>query len=318
MNEPNPSDLSRRSGVHVAVLKGVWSPERPVSLVSGKACAEALRAQGYRVTEIDVGRDIALVLSQILPDVAFNALHGPFGEDGTIQGLLEIQGIAYTHSGVLASALAMDKARAKTIFEAAGIPCAAGSVVPREAAAAKHMMDPPYVIKPINQGSSFGVFIVRDGDNRPPELLGGADWSLGDEVLVERFVPGRELTVSVLGDRALGVTEILAKSDFYDYESKYEAGGSDHILPADIPETVYRSACEWAVEAHAALGCHGVTRSDFRYDAKAPPGQDLIILEVNTQPGMTPTSLVPEQADHVGIGFGDLVTWLVETATCRP
>lgn len=306
-----------RSSVQVAVLKGGWSPERDVSLVSGRACAEALKRAGYRVLEIDVGRDIATVLGEIRPDVAFNALHGPYGEDGTVQGVLEILGIPYTHSGVLASALAMDKARAKILFREAGLACAESLVVDRERAAASHLMEPPYVIKPLAQGSSFGVFIIREGDNRPPAALSGGEWDLGDLMLVEKYVPGRELTVAVMGDRALGVTEIISKSDFFDYESKYEEGGAEHVLPADIPENVAARACEMAVTAHQALGCRGVSRADFRYNPGAQEADQLVILEVNTQPGMTPVSLAPEQAAYSKMSFEELVSWLVEDASCH-
>lgn len=300
----------------VAVLKGGWSPEREVSLVSGAACAEALRADGFDVTDIDAGRDLAAQLGADKPDVVFNALHGRWGEDGCVQGLLEILAIPYTHSGVLASALAMDKEQTKTAFRTVGIPCADGKIVSRAEAANGHVMKPPYVIKPHNQGSSVGVFIIREGDNRPPEALTHADWTLGDAVMVEQFIPGRELTVAVLGGKPLGVTEIVTDATFYDYDAKYAAGGSRHILPAPVPDEVAALAQAYAVKAHEVIGCRGVTRTDFRYDdTKDTPGR-LVALEINTQPGMTPTSLVPEQANHADMSFGSLVRWILEDASC--
>ena len=305
-----------RAGQHVAVLKGGWSAEREVSLVSGRDCAIALRDAGYKVSEVDAGHDISDVLTALSPDVVFNALHGQWGEDGCVQGLLEILQIPYTHSGVLSSALAMDKERAKVLFADIGIACAPSIVVSREAAIHNHLMEPPYVIKPVAQGSSVGVFMVREGDNRPPEALKDPKWSLGDVVMVEKFVPGRELTVAVMGDKALAVTEIDPKASFYDYESKYGDAGSAHVLPALIPDSIYQQACELALGAHQVLGCRGVSRADFRYDDTGGGVGQLVILEVNTQPGMTPTSLVPEQAAHVGISFPDLVIWMVEDASC--
>lgn len=302
--------------LHIAVLKGGWSPERAVSLVSGGACAEALRGRGFRVSEIDAGPDLAVQLAKAAPDIVFNALHGIGGEDGCVQGLLEVMRLAYTHSGVLASALAMDKERAKHVFRAVGLPCADDKVVDRAVAAESHVLAPPYVVKPVAQGSSVGVFVVREGANRPPAALRDADWTFGDKVMVEAFVPGRELTVAVMGDRALGVTEILPATEFYDYHAKYAAGGSRHILPAEIADAVAAEACRIAVSAHQALGCRGVSRADFRYDdTRGAPGR-LILLEVNTQPGMTPTSLVPEQALHAGIDFASLVCWMVDDASC--
>jgi D-alanine-D-alanine ligase len=301
---------------HVAVLKGGWAPERPVSLVSGAACAKALGASGFKVTEIDVGRDLPSVLTKLKPDVVFNALHGEGGEDGVVQGLLEILQIPYTHSGVLASAMAMDKEKAKAVFRAAGIPVVRDVVIDRRKAGAEHALPRPYVVKPVAQGSSVGVFIVREGDNRPPQALLAQDWNLGDRVMVEEFVPGRELAVAVMGDRALCVTEIVTDRDFYDFDAKYAEGGSRHICPAKIPESVAKEAGRIALVAHQALGCRGASRSDFRYDdTKGAPGR-LIILEVNTQPGMTPTSLVPEQAHHMGIGFEELVRWMIDDASC--
>lgn len=302
---------------HVAVLKGGWSAEREVSLVSGKDCAAALKEGGFRVTEVDVGHDLSDVLRDVKPDVCFNALHGQWGEDGCVQGLLEVLEIPYTHSGVLASALAMDKERAKPLFVKAGIPCAESLVVPREQAMSDHLMEPPYVIKPVAQGSSVGVFLVREGDNRPPEQLSDPKWSLGDDIMIERFVDGRELTVAVMGDQALAVTEIDPQASFYDYESKYAEGGSMHILPADIPKEIRDQALAYALLAHEAMGCRGVTRSDFRYDDTGGSPGNLVMLEINTQPGMTPTSLVPEQAAHRGMDFVELVRWIVEDASCQ-
>ena len=299
----------------VAVLLGGLSPEREVSLVSGAACAKALREEGFEVTEIDAGRDLAEQLRKAKPDAAFNALHGRWGEDGCVQGVLELLQIPYTHSGVLASALAMHKERAKTVFRAAGIPVVKSLVAGRKRAGQSHLMAPPYVVKPVNQGSSVGVFIIRQGDNRPPGELGSDKWTLGDEVMVEEYVPGRELTVAVMGDESLAVTEIVSNTNFYDYEAKYAEGGSRHVIPAKIPAAVTEEALRLAEMAHIALGCRGVSRTDFRYDDTGHHGR-LIILEVNTQPGMTATSLVPEQAAHKGMNFRALVRWIVEDASC--
>jgi D-alanine-D-alanine ligase len=294
---------------HVAVLMGGWSAERDVSLVSGRAAAEALRERGHVVSEIDVGRDLALRLAQIRPDVVYNALHGRYGEDGTVQGLLEIMGIPYTHSGVLASALAMNKAMAKRLFEAAGLRCAEGVVIGIEDLLRGGVpMDPPYVVKPNGEGSSVGVKIVREASDRPFDRN---DWPYGPDVLVERYVEGRELTVGVLGERPLTITEIRPRQGFYDYFAKYTAHQADHLIPAPLPAAVAEEALDAALRAHRALGCRGVSRADFRFDE-----QDLYLLEVNTQPGMTPLSLVPEQAAHVGIPFADLVEQLVEAAQC--
>ncbi len=302
---------------HVAVLMGGWSAERPVSLVSGAACAKALREQGYPVTEVDAGHDLADVLTRIKPDVCFNALHGQWGEDGCVQGLLEILEIPYTHSGVLASSLAMHKERAKAVFAQAGVPIVKSKVMERHIAATQSGFEPPYVIKPVNQGSSVGVFVIRPGDNRPPDALMDPNWTLGSEVMVEEFVPGRELTVAVMGDRALGVTDIVSNTTFYDYEAKYAAGGSVHVIPAKIHKHAYDEAMAIALAAHKALGCRGVSRTDLRYDdTKGEPGR-MIILEVNTQPGMTPTSLVPEQAAYHNMTFAQLVRWIVEDASCQ-
>jgi len=297
---------------HVAVLMGGWSSEREVSLVTGQECAKALKAAGFKVSEIDVGRDIAKVLADARPDVCFNALHGRFGEDGRIQGLLDILAIPYTHSGVMASAIAMNKVRTKEICSAVGIPLADHKVIDRASAFAGKAMDRPYVIKPIAEGSSIGVRIVQAGDNGQPE----EEWRFGEEVLVERYIPGRELTVAVMGDRPLTVTEIRPRVGFYDYLSKYTDGKADHLLPAPIPQTIFDQAMGAALLAHRTLGCRGVSRSDFRYDDKAAGDGRLIFLEINTQPGMTPLSLVPEQAAHLGISFTDLVTWMVEEARC--
>ncbi len=294
---------------------GGWSAEREVSLVSGRGCAAALREEGFTVTEIDAKPDLAAVLTALKPDVVFNALHGRWGEDGCVQGLLEILKIPYTHSGVLASALAMHKERTKALFRAYGVPVVNSIVVPRRQASESHQMKPPYVVKPVSEGSSVGIFIIREGDNRPPGALGSDDWNLSDEVMVEEFVPGRELTVAVMGGKALAVTEITTGGHaFYDYESKYSAGGSVHTIPAKIPEDVAASAMRYAELAHEAMGCRGVSRTDFRYDDTVPGKHRLIALEINTQPGMTPTSLVPEQAAHMGSSFEDLVAWLVENA----
>lgn len=302
---------------HVAVLMGGWSAEREVSLASGRPCADALEGEGYRVTRIDVGRDLARVLSEVKPDVVFNALHGPFGEDGTVQGLLEIMGIPYTHSGVLASALAMDKEKSRVLFKAAGIPIADGKVVHRLKAAERHVFPPPYVIKPNAQGSSVGVFIVREDQQHPPQELYAEDWAFGDHVLVERYVAGKELTCAVMGDVALGVIDIVPSQGFYDYDAKYAPGGSIHILPAKIKPKIYQEVQKLALRAHQALGCRGVSRADFRYDDRADGMTGLVCLEVNTQPGMTETSLVPEMAAHAGHSFGDLVRWMVEDASCN-
>ena len=298
---------------HVAVLMGGWSAERDVSLRSGKACADALGRRGYRVTPIDVGRDIAATLTATTPDAALNVLHGRPGEDGTLQGLLEILGIPYTHSGVLASAVAMQKDTAKVLFRAAGVPVAEDRVVSRLEAAKAHVMAPPYVIKPLAEGSSVGVFIVTEEHPNPPQELFRDDWPFGDSVMVERYIPGKELTCAVLGDRALDVIEIVSATRFYDYEAKYAAGGSRHLLPAPILPNVYQEVRRLSLAAHSALGCRGVSRADFRYDDRGTG--KLICLEVNTQPGMTETSLVPELAAYAGIAFDELVQWMVEDAS---
>jgi D-alanine-D-alanine ligase len=302
---------------HVAVLLGGFSSERPVSLSSGKACADALENEGYQVTRVDVSRDVGAVLAGIKPDVAFNALHGPFGEDGTIQGILEYLGIPYTHSGVLASALAMNKEQAKKIAKASGIPVAESRVVNRFTVKNKHPMKPPYVVKPVNEGSSFGVVIVHEGQSHPPQVIGSTEWRYGEIVMVERYVHGRELTCAVMGDVALGVCEIIPTGhSFYDYDSKYVPGGSKHEIPAKISPNIYQKIQTLALKAHLAIGCRGVSRSDFRYDDRHSENGEVVWLEVNTQPGMTPTSLVPEIAAQAGHSFGDLLSWMVEDASC--
>ena len=297
----------------VAVIYGGWSSERDVSLTSGKQMANAARSAGYDVVEIDAGRDLAAQLTEAKPEVVLNGLHGPWGEDGCVQGALEVLGLPYSHSGVLASALAMDKLKSKAVFREAGIPIAEDKQVTRAEAAAAHPLKPPYVIKPVAEGSSFGVLIVREGANGPARELTGPNWHYGDHLMAEEFIPGRELTVAVLGDRALAVTEITTLRDYYDFDAKYEAGGSQHVIPADLPAHVTEAAMEFALKAHKALGCRGATRSDFRYDDKR---DRLVILETNTQPGMTPTSLVPEQAAFVGMYFEQLVAWMIEDASC--
>jgi D-alanine-D-alanine ligase len=300
---------------HVAVLMGGWSAEREISLRSGKACADALVRRGYRVTRIDVGRDIAAVLTTVKPDVALNVLHGRPGEDGTLQGILEILAIPYTHSGVMASAVAMQKDVAKALFTGAAVPVPTGSVVSRLEAAKAHLLAPPYVIKPIAEGSSVGVFIVREDHAHPPQELTRADWSYGERVIVEQYIPGKELTCAVMGTEALGVIEIVPTVRFYDYEAKYAPGGSKHLLPAPVSPFVYQEVRRLALAAHRALGCRGVSRADFRYDDRVEGTGGLVCLEVNTQPGMTETSLVPELAAHAGITFDELVQWMVEDAS---
>ncbi len=299
----------------VAVLLGGRSAEREVSLVTGRGCARALRDEGFDVVEIDAQDDLPAMLAATGPDAVFNALHGRWGEDGCVQGLLELLRIPYTHSGVLASALAMHKQRAKDVFRAAGLPVVDSIVVDRRQASERHLMEPPYVVKPVNEGSSVGVFIIRKGDNRPPAELGSDTWTLSDAMMVEEFVPGRELTVAVMDGKALAVTEITTGLEFYDYEAKYAEGGSRHILPARIPQKIAEQAMRLAEGAHAALGCRGVSRTDLRYDDTQ--GRDrLILLETNTQPGMTPTSLVPEQAALASMSYAALCRWIVEDASC--
>jgi D-alanine-D-alanine ligase len=300
---------------HVAVLMGGWSAEREVSLRSGAACAGALTRLGHRVTPIDVARDIATVLADLKPDVCLNVLHGRPGEDGTLQGLLEVIGIPYTHSGVLASALAMQKDVAKAFFRAAEVPVAEGLVVSRFDAGKKHLLPQPYVIKPIAEGSSKGVFIVTPEHAHPPQELFREDWAYGERVIVEKYIPGKELTCAVMGEVALGVIEIVPTVRFYDYEAKYAPGGSRHLLPAPVSDFVYQLVRRLALAAHRALGCRGVSRADFRYDDRTEGTGGLVCLEVNTQPGMTETSLVPELAAHAGISFDELVRWMVEDAS---
>ncbi|MEK9751658.1 MAG: D-alanine--D-alanine ligase [Rhodospirillaceae bacterium] len=295
---------------HVAVLMGGWSAEREVSLVSGAACVKVLKQSGYDVTPIDVQRDMGALLTRLYPkpDAVFNALHGRFGEDGCVQGMLDILAIPYTHSGLLASALAMDKPMAKQLFKMAGIPVVSHVEATPEEILAGNVMPRPYVIKPANEGSSVGVQIIREGDNGPRMDEG---MSGNPRMMVEEYVTGRELTVAVMGGKALAVTEIKTHRGFYDYDAKYVTGGSVHELPADIDPAVAADAMRFGELAYETLGCRGVARADFRYD-----GERLVILEVNTQPGMTPTSLVPEQAAHVGMPFPELVSWMVENAEC--
>jgi D-alanine-D-alanine ligase len=301
----------------VALLMGGWSPEREVSLSSGRECTKALIDHGYQVKPIDVERDLPSLLAALAPrpDVIFNALHGVGGEDGIIQGALDMLGIPYTHSGVRASALAMHKPTAKTLFRAAGLPVVEDIVAQPEDLLACDPMAAPFVIKPTNQGSTVGVRIVHVGDNAWREEV--KNWRYGNDILIERFIPGRELTVAVMGDRALGVCEIIPRSSsFYDYTAKYSPGGSEHLVPAPLPPRDYELALEFALRAHQALGCRGVTRADLRYDDTLGGNGRLFLLEVNTQPGMTPTSLVPDIARHAGISFDELIVWMVENAAC--
>lgn len=299
---------------HVAMLMGGWSAEREVSLSSGRECANALEGEGFKVTRVDVGHDLAAQLVEIKPDVCFNALHGRWGEDGCVQGLLEVLEIPYTHSGVLASAIAMDKERTKKIVSALGVPVAKGVLVTPDVALADHVMPPPYVAKPIAEGSSVGVVIVKLGANRPPEAIRKVPVSRDGEIMVEKFVAGRELTCAVIGDRVTEIIDIVAADhlEFYDYEAKYAPGGSKHILPARVPDKVRDAIKAHTLVAHQGLGCKGVSRSDFRWDEATG---ELAFLELNTQPGMTPTSLVPELGQHMGLTFGQLVAWLVKDAS---
>lgn len=303
---------------HVAVLMGGWSAEREVSLNSGAAVANALEGEGYRVTRIDVGRDIAQRLAELRPQACFNALHGKFGEDGGMQGVLECLEIPYTHSGVLASALAMHKERAKAVMKAAGVPVAPAMVVTRRAAMAEHVMAPPYVVKPLTEGSSVGVVIVHDAKAPPPPRIGEAG-ALDDEVMVERYVAGRELTCAVIGEFVTDVIDILPAEGlaFYDYQAKYGEGGSRHEIPAALSPDIYQSIRKYTLAAHQALGCRGVSRADFRFDDRPDGTGELVCLEVNTQPGMTMTSLVPELAAYAGWSFGELVRWIIEDASCN-
>jgi D-alanine-D-alanine ligase len=302
--------MSSRAAPRICVLKGGLSAEREVSLSSGHECAKALRVAGYEVIELDARGDVVQRLIDIAPDIVFNALHGRYGEDGCIQGILEWLRIPYTHSGILASALAMDKDRSKAAFRAAGLPVVPSVIAAKSDVRAAHLMAPPYVVKPNNEGSSVGVYLVMEGANAPPNLSD----DMPEFVMVEAFAPGRELTTTVVGDRALTVTDILTDG-WYDYDAKYTPGGSRHVLPADVPAEIHAACLDYAVRAHQALGCRGVSRTDFRWDS-ARGLEGLILLETNTQPGMTPTSLVPEQAAHCGISFADLCRWMVEDASC--
>ena len=302
------------AGHHVAVLMGGLSSEREVSLVSGRECADALERLGARVTRVDAGRDLAQVLSKLKPDVCFNALHGEWGEDGCVQGVLETLGVAYTHCGVLASALAMDKAKAKAVLAAAGVIVPGGGLFNRFDVAVRHVMPPPYVVKPNAEGSSVGVFLVFEGANSPPQEVVAPSWTFGEEVMVEPYIRGLELAVGVMDNRAMTVTEIIPRTGFYDYDAKYADGGSEHVVPARIPAHALEKAKKLSEMAHVALGCRGVTRADLRYD---DVNDDLVLLEVNTQPGMTPTSLVPEQAAAGGVNFDQLVLWITEDAYAR-
>ncbi len=308
--------MSSRASPKVAVLMGGPSAEREVSLSSGRECAAALRGEGYDVAELDAGPDLAARLSEISPTVVFNALHGRWGEDGCVQGLLEWMRLPYTHSGVLASALAMDKERSKATFRAHGLPVVASRLASAEEVRRRHVMDPPYVVKPYNEGSSVGVYLVHSAANGPPQLAP----DMPETVMVERFAPGRELTVTVMGRnaegpaRALAVTDILTDG-WYDYDAKYKTGGSRHVVPADLPAEIEETCLDHALRAHAALGCRGISRTDFRWD-EARGADGLVLLETNTQPGMTPTSLTPEQAAHAGLSFGALCRWILEDASC--
>lgn len=302
---------------HVAVLYGGFSSERQVSLWSGEACANALERVGHKVTRVDVDHDVANVLTKLKPDVCFNALHGPFGEDGTIQGLLEFLEIPYTHSGVLASALAMNKQQSKIVADHHGIPIAEAKYMDRHDFPSTHPIEPPYVVKPVAEGSSFGVVMVKEDQSHPPQIIKSAEWSYGDQIMAERFVHGRELTCAVMGDKVLGVTEIFEQgSSFYDFDAKYKKGGSKHQCPAKILLNIYQEIEILALKAHKAIGCRGVSRSDFRFDDRFSEEGELIWLEVNTQPGMTETSLVPELARHAGYSFEEFVNWMVEDASC--
>ncbi|MDX2485738.1 MAG: D-alanine--D-alanine ligase [Pseudodonghicola sp.] len=300
----------------VAVLMGGPSAEREVSLSSGRECATALRGEGYEVVELDAGQDLCEQLREISPDVVFNALHGRWGEDGCVQGMLEWLGLAYTHSGLLASALAMDKQRSKEVFRSAGLPVVESLIVNKSAVEAAHVMAPPYVVKPNNEGSSVGIYIVQESANAPPRL----DAAMPAQVMVEQYVPGRELTTTVVGGGdtdpgAVTVTDILTDG-WYDYDAKYKPGGSRHVVPADLPREIFDLCLDYALRAHRALGCRGVSRTDFRWD-EARGAEGLFLLEVNTQPGMTPTSLSPEQAGEIGMTFGQLCAWLVKDASCN-
>ncbi|MDO6482544.1 D-alanine--D-alanine ligase [Shimia thalassica] len=303
--------MSSRANPKVAVLMGGPSAEREVSLTSGRECATALRDAGYEVVEVDAGLDLVARLNEIKPDVCFNALHGRWGEDGCVQGILEWLGIPYTHSGVLASALAMDKQRSKDVYKSAGLPVVESVIAARDTVRQQHVMIPPYVVKPNSEGSSVGVYLVNEAANGPPQLSD----DMPEHVMVETFAPGREMTTTVMGDRALSVTDILTDG-WYDYDAKYKVGGSRHVIPADIPKQIFDACLDYALRAHNVLGCRGVSRTDFRWDETR--GLDgLILLETNTQPGMTPTSLAPEQATEIGMSFSELCAWMVEDASCN-
>ncbi len=301
----------------VAVLMGGFSAEREVSLASGAQCALALKELGHEVIEIDVKRDIAQVLDKVKPDVVFNALHGSFGEDGTVQGVLETLQIPYTHSGILSSALAMDKHQSKIMFKNSGIPVADHIIANRSEIASKHIMKPPYVIKPVAEGSSVGIFLVKSEVSHPVQEILGTDWKGGEELMVERFVDGRELTCAVMGNVALGVIEITTEMNFYNYEAKYEQNGSQHLLPAPVSQKIYKEVQQLSLKAHKALGCKGITRADFRFNDFDDENGEIVCLEINTQPGMTKTSLVPEIAAHAGHDFKELVGWILEDASCN-
>ncbi|PIE16897.1 MAG: D-alanine--D-alanine ligase [Rhodobacterales bacterium] len=303
--------MSSRTAPKVAVLMGGPSREREVSLSSGRECVAALRETGYQVIGLDAGPDLCVRLSEIQPDVVFNALHGRFGEDGCVQGLLEWLQIPYTHSGVLASALAMDKERAKAAYQSVGLPVVESVIASLEEVRRRHVLTPPYVVKPNNEGSSVGICLVPEHANALPDLP--AD--MPETVMVEHFAPGRELTTTVMGDRALTVTDILTDG-WYDYDAKYAEGGSRHVLPARLPDEITEACLDYALRAHQVLGCRGLSRTDFRWD-ESRGLEGLILLETNTQPGMTPTSLAPEQAAHCGISFPELMRWMVEDASCN-
>jgi len=303
--------MSSRTTPKVAVLLGGPSAEREVSLSTGRACAAALRDEHFEVVEVDAGSDLYNDLRLASPDVVLNCLHGRWGEDGCVQGMLEWMRIPYTHSGVLASALAMDKQRSKDVFRSAGLPVVESLIVDASAVRAAHVMAPPYVVKPNNEGSSVGVYLVQSENNGPPQL----DDAMPERVMVERYAAGRELTTTVMGQRPLTVTDILT-TGWYDYDAKYKVGGSTHVVPADVPSEIFDLCMDYALRAHNALGCRGVSRTDFRWD-ETLGAKGLILLETNTQPGMTPTSLSPEQAQAVGISFGALCTWMIEDASCN-
>ncbi len=302
--------ISSRKPLTVAVLLGGPSSEREVSLSSGKECAVALRDAGCEVIEVDAGLDLVSQLQAIEFDVVFNALHGRWGEDGCVQGLLEWMRIPYTHSGVYASALTMDKQRTKDAYAAAGLPFVKSVLADSADVEAAHVMEPPYVVKPFNEGSSVGVYIVSEAANGPPQLAR----EMPKIVMVETYAPGRELTTTVLDGKALTVTDIITDG-WYDYHAKYAEGGSRHEIPANIPQDIFDACLDYAERAHTALGCRGLTRTDFRWD-EARGLDGLILLETNTQPGMTPTSLAPEQAAHGGMSFPELCKWMVEDASC--